>query len=492
MEGSSFYTFQDVPGKGKGLIASVNIPRGTRILEERPIITEPEQPQSDEWLKRHLSQQVNDLDEHQRQSLLSLYNLYPYNDEAEQVFGIFRTNGLPIDANGTVGGVFLEACRINHSCDNNAQKHWNNRIERHTVHAVRTIPKGEEITIYYLGRDSSRDVRRQKLQDKFGFVCSCRLCSLSTADSQKSDQRLKRIDQLDDLVGRECGSMNFSQQTLRYVDERVQLYDSWGPGNSGLPRAYFDAAQIATANGDLARGRIFAERAVAGWRTAHGGDSDEVIQYTPLARNPAKFPLCGISKNWSTPLGEVPPQFDSNDFEDWLWRREQPEQVERSKQPKRVKRSEQPKRVEQSEKPKRVDRPEQPKIFEQLGQFTNLRNREIFPDFTSLPLRSGLVEATPASPHWCFLGEIVGFMTLHHLELNLTDVDNNSLPLHFNTAGLGTEITTKQIREGYTVAVLYARRQSFMYGDPGIKLVDPRMLKVRISQTHNLLLDVLT
>jgi hypothetical protein len=191
-------------------------------------------------------------------------------------------------------------------------------------------------------------------------------------------------------------------------------------------------------------------------------------------------------------LGEVPPQFDSNDFEDWLWRREQPEQVERSKQPKRVKRSEEPKRVEQSEKPKRVDRPEQPKIFEQLGQFTNLRNREIFPDFTSLPLRSGLVEATPASPHWCFLGEIVGFMTLHHLELNLTDVDNNSLPLHFNTAGLGTEITTKQIRKGYTVAVLYARRQSFMYGDPGIKLVDPRMLKVRISQTHNLLLDVLT
>jgi hypothetical protein len=277
--------------------------------------------------------------------------------------------------------------------------------------------------------------------------------------------------------------MNFSQQILRYVDERVQLYDSWGPDNSGLVRAYFDAAQIAIANGDLARGHVFAERAVGGWRTTHGSDSEEVINYAPLAQNSAKYPLCGISKNWSTPLGEVPPQSDSNDFEDWLWRREQP---------KKVGRSEQPTRVERLEQPKGVERPAQPKIFEQLGKFTNLRNREIFPAFTSLPLRSGLVEATPASFHWCFLGEIVGSMTLHHLELKLTDVDNYSLPLHFNTDGLGTEVVIEQIRQGYTVAVLYARRQTFMHGDPGIKLVDPKMLKVRISQSHDLLQGVLT
>jgi hypothetical protein len=118
-------------------------------------------------------------------------------------------------------------------------------------------------------------------------------------------------------------SMNFSQRTLRYVDERVQLYDKQGPGNSGLPRAYIDAAQIAIANGDLARGRVFAKRAVEGWRTAHGSDSDEVIQYTSLARDPAMLSLYGISMEWKTSLEEVQLRLDSNDFEDWLWRREQ-------------------------------------------------------------------------------------------------------------------------------------------------------------------------
>jgi hypothetical protein len=148
--------------------------------------------------------------------------------------------------------------------DNNAQKHWNQRIKRHTVYALRDIPKDEEITIYYLGYDSSREVRQKKLQDKFGFLCSCRLCSLPAQQSRKLDERLERIDYLDDLIGRDGMQMQFSLRSLRYADERVRLYNERGPGNSGLPRVYLDAAQIAVANGDLARGRIFAERAVEG------------------------------------------------------------------------------------------------------------------------------------------------------------------------------------------------------------------------------------
>ena len=235
------YTLQDVPGKGKGLVAREDIRKGTRILMERPVITVPERQQSDEWLKTELSQQFKALDDQQKSSLLSLHNLYPYNDEAEQVLGIYRTNGLPIKAEGTGGGVFLEAC----------------------------------------------------------------MCSLSTADSQKDDWRLERIDHLDDLIGRECNSMKFSQQALGYVDERIQLYNSWRPGNSGLARAYFDAAQIAIANSDLSRGRVFADRAIQGWRTAHGNDCEEVITYAPLARDSSKFPMYGMSGKWPPRSGEA-------------------------------------------------------------------------------------------------------------------------------------------------------------------------------------------
>ncbi|KAH8699373.1 hypothetical protein GQ44DRAFT_753649 [Phaeosphaeriaceae sp. PMI808] len=428
MNSGSMYALINVPGRGKGLVAIENIPKGTRILLEKP---------DDEWLKTHISQQVDSLSELQRQSFLSLHNLYPYQNVAEQ----------PMELEG---GVFLEACRINHACDNNAQKHWNQCIKRHTVHALRDIPKGEEITIYYLGLDSSREVRQKKLQDKFGFLCSCRLCSLPAELSQENDKRLERIDHLDDLIGRDGMQMKFSLRTLRYVDERVRLYNKQGPGNSGLPRAYLDAAQIAIANGDLARGRIFAERAVEGWLTAYGSDSKEVIDHGSLARNPAKLQLYGLCMKWKTSLDEVPQGLDPNDFEDWLWRREKP------------------------------------KKLEQLGQLTDLRNYEIFPGFAALPNSNSVdldfyeeVDGTyQPLRRWCFLGEIVDSITLHHLELELTDVDGKNIPLHFNTDGRGIELAPAQIQKGYTVAVLYAQRHVFMYGDPGIRHEDPQKLKV--------------
>jgi hypothetical protein len=283
------YALEDVPGKGKGFVAIENIPRGTRILSEPPVITTPELQRDDEWLKSHISQQVASLSEHQRQSFLTLYNLYPYQNIAEQSLGIIRTNSLPIGANGIEGGIFLDACRINHSCDNNAQKHWNQYIERHTVHALRDIPKGEEITICYLGHNNSREIRQKKLQDKFGFLCSCLLCLLPEQQSQENDERLERIDYLDDLIGRDSMQMQFFLQSLQYADERARLYNKQGLGNSSLPRVYLNAAQIAVANSDLARGRIFAERAVEGWQTAHSGDSKEVIKYSPLAQDLSKL-----------------------------------------------------------------------------------------------------------------------------------------------------------------------------------------------------------
>jgi hypothetical protein len=262
---------------------------------------------------------------------------------------------------------------------------------------------------------------------------------------------LARIDQLDDLIGAECNSGNFSQQALRYVDERVRLYNQQGPGSSGLPRAYLDAAQIAITNGDLARGSVFARKAVEGWRTALGSDSDEVINYSPLIQDPAKLLPYGMSMRRKTSVEEALSQPNSKDFEDWLWRREKPKQLTSS------------------------------------GQLTSFRNREIFPSFANLPLKSriepGALESFEDSyqslNHWCLLGEIVSSITLHHLEFELVDIDQESFPLHFNTDGRGNELESKDIQVGHTVAVLYAKRRAFVYGDPGVDHVNPQMLKVR-------------
>ncbi|KAH7070044.1 SET domain-containing protein 5 [Paraphoma chrysanthemicola] len=452
INGSSLYALQDIPGKGKGLVATENIPKGTRILSEQPVVTTPQRHRDEEWLKIHISEQVERLSEQQRHSFLTMYNIYPYKTVAEQSLGIIRTIGLPIEDGDIEGGVFLEACRINHACDNNAQKHWNQAIKRHTVHALRDISKGEEITIYYLGLDSGRAIRQKKLQEKFQFLCACRLCSLPPEESEESDRRLKRIDELDDLIGRDGMRLTFLLRTLRYADERVRLYNGQGPDNAGLPRAYLDAAQIAIANGDLARGRIFAERAVEGRRTAQGSDSKEAIEYDALARNPSKLPLYRLSTKWQTSLDEVPQSLDTSDFEDWLWKREKAKQVKT------------------------------------LAQFADLRDREMFPSFAALPASDGdldfygEVDGSYQPLHrWCFLGEITNSMTLHHLELELMDVDNNTIPLHFYTDDRGREMTPVQIQNGYTVAVPYAKRRVFTYGDPGIRHEDPKMLKVRLA-----------
>jgi hypothetical protein len=103
------YAIRDVPGKGKGIVTIENIPKGTRILSEQPVITVPEYSPDDKWSKTHISQQVDSLSEAQRQSFLSMHNLYPYQNIAEQSLGIYRTNGLPIEDNEIGGGVLKPA-----------------------------------------------------------------------------------------------------------------------------------------------------------------------------------------------------------------------------------------------------------------------------------------------------------------------------------------------------------------------------------------------
>jgi hypothetical protein len=116
------FSLRDVPEKGKGLVATEYIPRGTQILEETPIITIPDEARHDNVLKFQIVQQMNSLSKQQRQLMLSMHNIYPYSNIAKRCHSIIRTNALPIEVNSIRGGLFLEACRINHSCDNNAQK----------------------------------------------------------------------------------------------------------------------------------------------------------------------------------------------------------------------------------------------------------------------------------------------------------------------------------------------------------------------------------
>lgn len=445
------YALQEVPGKGKGLVATRKIPRGTRILCEEPIIRIPEVVLDSQTLPTTIRRQVDALAPAQQQAFLSMHNIYADADGVDSRYlGIIRTNALPFEEDEA--GIVLDACRINHACDNNAQKSWNQNIKRHTVHALRDIEKGEEITITYLGVLNSRKARQEALRRKFAFTCSCRLCSLPPDQSQESDRRLEEILKLDGLIGRGALMILSSPlRMLRYVDQQISLYNEQGPDDAGLPRALLDAAQIAIANGDLARARIFLERAVLGWIVLGGDDSPNVLQYKALTQDPSKHELYGTTMKWKTAVDEIPPELDPKELDDWLWRRE---------------------------KPKRP------------GQPVDLRNRATFPGFDDLPHENDISPEFYASSdgstyrprrHWLFLAEIVTFDSLLRLQMSIKDVDGTTIPLFFYTDGRGSEMAPSQVQKGYTVAILYAQRHAFMFSEPGIRHEEPANIKVLVQ-----------
>ena len=230
--GDTIYAIQDVPGKGKGLIATRDIVRGTRILCEEPLLR-----------LRHFEMQLGAIDLGAFLSLLArrVEALSPekwhqflalYNPGAGvpslKYLEVLHVNGIPLDVtvparshpsqainttdvisrdDGLVNvkdvGIFHYASRINHDCERNTYHIWNDKIERYTVHASRNIAKGDEITIEYLDPYIPRCERQALLRDHYGFECTCRLCTLPRQLVHEHDKLMVKLQEhRDATVGR--------------------------------------------------------------------------------------------------------------------------------------------------------------------------------------------------------------------------------------------------------------------------------------------------
>ncbi len=79
-----------------------------------------------------------------------------------------------------------------------------------------------------------------------------------------------------------------------------------------------------------------------------------------------------------------------------------------------------------------------------------------------------------------FLAEIVNIGKLLRLQMNIKDIDGTTIPLFIYTDGRGRELAPSQVQKGYTVAILYAQRHTFMTSEMGIRHEEPTNIKVRL------------
>jgi len=310
---------RSIPKKGQGVIAALTIPKGTRILSEKPIFTVSGRGNNLDLTNQRIANELKQVSKDNQRAFLSLYN--NFRGSLAPFLGIVKTNALPLGPGAIESGLFLHASRINHACLPNSQHTWNANIGEETIHAVREIVQGEEITISYSDTGPSKS-RREHLQHNFGFDCTCSLCGLPAAERVVSDSRLEEVQNLDDIIGDGEHLKLHPQQHLQQVHTLIRLLEAEQILDARLPRAYYDAFQTVIAHGDQARAKVFAERAYAARLGCEGEDSPGTLQIRLLAEKPKSHRLFGTSKRWRQNETKIPKGLREDEFEKWLWRQD--------------------------------------------------------------------------------------------------------------------------------------------------------------------------
>ena len=111
-------------------------------------------------------------------SMAWFWNVFYKTDDVSRAHRIFGKNSLPVWANGPAYGLYNQMSFLNHSCDPNA---FQSLEERKKLKALKNIEKNEEIvTNYFRNRDEfkngTKESRRQKLLETYGFNCLCSVC----------------------------------------------------------------------------------------------------------------------------------------------------------------------------------------------------------------------------------------------------------------------------------------------------------------------------
>ncbi|KAK4108499.1 SET domain-containing protein, partial [Canariomyces notabilis] len=196
------YQVQDIPGKGKGVVATRKISRGeVFMLDYAAVLVDTQMPSR---IKRDQGRQllreaIERLPAARKILDLARSSLDPDNVPAAE--DVIKTNSFQVDIGGKgYMALFPEIARMNHACKPSALTRFNATTLSNTVTAFHDIHPGEEITISYTPFGLPSTSRQALLRQNWGFECACSLCASPPNELAASDARRKMIADLGQQV----------------------------------------------------------------------------------------------------------------------------------------------------------------------------------------------------------------------------------------------------------------------------------------------------
>ncbi|KAF8257880.1 hypothetical protein EI94DRAFT_1756476, partial [Lactarius quietus] len=280
---------------GKGAFASKDIQRGDLILSEKPIFSIA----NDAPLRlKHIfiEAAVQSLSPVHLDEFLSLQNSHAGCPCCPNLLeGIYQTNAHNIsEETSEDAGVFPKASRFNHSCSPNAKFTFNPNTGELRIYALGPVPRGEEIFTAYINGPhlygKPRRLRQAVLREVYHFTCACSVCSLSKAESKKSDARRIKIDKIWETIRNVDPSPEQGTQVLDDIAEALHLLMQ--EGYLADTCDFIDyVAHVYALHSDLVNAQYWASLSYHTRVAEFGEDSPEAGEIRGKYPNPRSFPF---------------------------------------------------------------------------------------------------------------------------------------------------------------------------------------------------------
>ncbi|KAH8891235.1 SET domain-containing protein [Thozetella sp. PMI_491] len=293
-EVSVSYKMKEFPGKGLGLEATRQIKQGQSIMVNTPSLMIDYR--SFEWLTTEEHRRLQAVaigylpDAHQEAVMrLSTHDDVTDMDKDEIIGKITSTNSFDIapekedpEQDYKFFVTFPEISRLNHDCRPNADYRFDYTTMTHSVHALRDILPGEELSLSYTNPLAPRQERLQRLKHLWGFQCGCDSCTQNEILGAASDERVSQINSLIPEFTKDRASSRASPEMAELLINLYKQEDVWG----SLYMAYTYAALEYNGIGEPQIAGKYARLALQYGLPSLGNKDNYMVEMTRLADDP--------------------------------------------------------------------------------------------------------------------------------------------------------------------------------------------------------------